>query len=91
MRYHWAAIADYAQIEVNVPHRHAVMSLPDKLRLVLKEDRRLWVVMDSASVMLIDRLFKDYKNGFYVFAPKESRITSRHRVSKYVALVSEAV
>ena len=35
--------------------------------------------------MLINRLFKDYKKGFYVFAPKESRITSRHRVSKYVA------
>jgi len=154
----------------NVPHRHAVMTLPDKLRPVLKEDRRLWkVVMDSAikalndtlshalgkkvltgaiivlhpfardlgfnlhihlliteggfdrsgkfvhkkfipyralrrtwqyqvltnlkkalpktkeNAMLIDRLFKDYKNGFYVFAPKESRITSRHRVSRYVA------
>ena len=154
----------------NVPHRHAVMTLPDKLRPVLKEDRRLWkVVMDSAikalndtlshalgkkvltgaiivlhpfardlgfnlhihlliteggfdrsgkfvhkkfipyralrrtwqyqvltnlkkalpktkeNAMLIDRLFKDYKKGFYVFAPKESRITSRHRVSRYVA------
>lgn len=26
----------------NVPHRHAVMTLPDKLRPVLKEDRKLW-------------------------------------------------
>jgi len=32
--------------------------------------------------MLIDRLFKDYKNGFYVFAPEESRITSCH-VTEY--------
>jgi len=36
--------------------------------------------------MLIDKLFEDYKKGFYVFAPKESRITSRHRVSRYVAM-----
>jgi hypothetical protein len=34
---------------------------------------------------LIDRLFKDYPEGFYVFAPKESRITSRHKISRYVA------
>jgi hypothetical protein len=30
-------------------------------------------------------MFKDYPEGFYVLAPKESRITSRHKVSKYVA------
>ena len=35
--------------------------------------------------MLIDRLFKDYPRGSYVFLPKESRISSRHRISKYVA------
>ena len=154
----------------NVPHRHAVMTLPDRLRPVLKDDRNLWkVVMDSAIKALndtlsyvlrkeilagaivvlhpfgrhlsfnphihlliteggfdksrkfihkkiipysalrrtwqyqvltnlkkalpktrenarrIDRMFKDYPEGFYVFAPKESRITSRHRASRYVA------
>jgi len=35
--------------------------------------------------MLIDRVFKDYLKGFSVFAPKESRITSRHKIPKYVA------
>lgn len=93
----------------DVPHRDAVMTLPDRLRPVLSKHRNLWkVVMDSAIKALndtlsyalrkevlagaiivphplIDRLFKDYPEGFYVFAPKESRITSRHRVSKYVA------
>ena len=52
MRSHWAAIADYARIAVsgtpqwaktlsrkmfNVPHRHALMTLPDKLRTVLSD------------------------------------------------------
>ena len=42
----------------NVPHRHdAVMTLPNKLRPVLKEDRKLWkVVMDSAIKALNDTL-----------------------------------
>jgi hypothetical protein len=154
----------------DVPHRHALMTIPDRLRSVLIENRNLWkVVMDSAikslndtlshalrkevlagaivvmhpfardlgfnphihlliteggfdrsgkfihkkfipynalrrtwqyqvltnqkkalpktrkNADLIDRLFKDYQNGFYVFAPKESRITSRYKISKYVA------
>jgi Putative transposase/Transposase zinc-binding domain len=154
----------------DVPHRHAVMTLPDKLRGVLKEDRGLWkVVMDSAiralndtlshalrkdvlagaivvlhpfgrnlgfnlhihlllteggfdrskkfihkkyipfralrrtwqyqvltnlkkalpgtkeNAMLIDRMFKDYPEGFYVHAPEESRIMSLHKISRYVA------
>jgi len=154
----------------DVPHRHAVMTLPDKLRSVLNDNRDLWkVVMDSAikalndtlsyalrkevlagaivvlhpfgrdlgfnlhihlliteggfdksgkfiyknyipfnalrrtwqyqvltnlkkalpktkeNARLIDRLFKEHPQGFYVFAPKESRITSRHRISRYVA------
>ena len=34
---------------------------------------------------LIDRMFKDYPEGFYVHAPEESRITSRHKISRYVA------
>ena len=154
----------------DVPHRHAVMTIPDRLRPMLSKHRDLWkVVMDSAiktlndtlsyalrkkvlagaiivlhpfardlgfnlhihlliteggfdksrkfihkkyipfkalrrtwqyqvltnlkkalpktkeNAMLIDTLFKDYPQGFYVFAPKESRITSRHRISRYVA------
>lgn len=41
----------------NMPHRHAVMTLPDKLRPVLKEDRKLWkVVMDPAIKALNDIL-----------------------------------
>ena len=33
----------------NVPHRHAVMTIPDRLRPLLKDDRKLWkVLMDSA-------------------------------------------
>jgi hypothetical protein len=154
----------------DVPHRHAVLTLPDRLRGVLKGNRDLWkVVMDSAikalndtlsytlrkevlagaivvlhpfgrnlgcnphihlliteggfdrskkfihkkfipfkalrrtwqyqvltnlnkalpktkeNAMLIDRMFKDYPEGFYVHAPEESRITSRHKISRYVA------
>jgi hypothetical protein len=154
----------------DVPHRHAVLTLPDRLRVVLKEDRDRWkVVMDSAikalndtlshalrkevvagaivvlhpfgrhlgfnphihlliteggferskkfihemyipfkalrrtwqyqvltnlkkalpktreNAKLIDQLFKDYPEGFYVHTPKESRITSRHKISRYVA------
>jgi hypothetical protein len=34
---------------------------------------------------LIDVLFKDYPKGFYIHAPEESRITSRHKISRYVA------
>jgi len=34
---------------------------------------------------LIDRMFKDYLEGFYVHASEESRITSRHKISRYVA------
>ncbi|MEA2074602.1 MAG: transposase [Euryarchaeota archaeon] len=30
-------------------------------------------------------MFKDYLEGFYVHAPEESRITSRHRIARYVA------
>jgi hypothetical protein len=153
-----------------VPHRHAVLTIPDRLRAVLKENRDLWkVVMDSAikalndtlsyalrkevlggaivvlhpfgrhlgfnphihlliteggfdrskkfvhkkiipfkalkrtwqyqvltnlkkalpgtkeNAKLIDVLFKDYPKGFYIHAPEESRITSRHKISRYVA------
>jgi hypothetical protein len=154
----------------NVPHRHAVLTLPDRLRPLLKGNRDLWkVVMDSAiralndtlsyalrkevlagaivvlhpfgrhlgfnlhihlliteggfdrsrkfvhkkiipfkalrrtwqyqvltnlkkalprtkeNAKLIDALFKDYPKGFYIHAPEESRITSRHKISRYVA------
>ena len=164
----WAKRLSEAMFDV--PHRHAVLTLPDRLREVLKEDRGLWkVIMDSAIkalndtlshslrrevvagaiiilhpfgrnlrfnphihlliteggfdrtkkfihkkyipfkalrrtwqyqvltnlkkalpktkeyATLIDKLFKAYPEGFYVFAPKESRITSRHRVARYVA------
>jgi transposase-like protein len=153
-----------------VPHRHAVLTLPDRLRAVLKENRTLWkVVMDSAIralndtvshalrkevlagaivvlhpfgrhlgfnlhihlliteggfdrskkflhkkyipfkalrrtwqyqvltnlkkalpktkeyATLVDRMFREYPNGFYIHAPEESRITSRHKISRYVA------
>jgi hypothetical protein len=154
----------------DVPHRHVVLTIPDRLRAVLKENRELWkVVMDSAikalndtlsyalrkevlagaivvlhpfgrhlgfnphihlliteggfdrskkfvhkkylpfkalrrtwqyqvltnlkkalprtkeNAKLIDALFKDYPKGFYIHAPEESRITSRHKISRYVA------
>jgi hypothetical protein len=36
------------------------------------------------NALLIDRLFKEYSNGFYVYLPKESRINSITAVSKYV-------
>ena len=35
--------------------------------------------------ILIDRLFKKYQKGFYVYLPKESRITNKKRIAKYVA------
>ena len=35
--------------------------------------------------VLIDRLFKKYHKGFYVHLPKESRITNKKRIAKYVA------
>ena len=35
--------------------------------------------------MLIDQLFKKYREGFYVYLPKESRITNKKRIAKYVA------
>jgi len=34
---------------------------------------------------LIDRLFKRYPEGFYVYLPKESRITSKRLIGRYVA------
>ncbi len=34
---------------------------------------------------LIDRLFKRYPEGFYVYLPKESRITSKRLMGRYVA------
>jgi hypothetical protein len=41
----------------NVPHRHAVMTLPGTLRPLLKDDRKLWkVIMDSAIKALNDTL-----------------------------------
>jgi len=33
----------------------------------------------------IDRLFKDYPEGFYVYLPKKSRIASKRMIGKYVA------
>lgn len=40
-----------------MPHRHAVLTLPDRLRPMLKEDQGLWkVVMDSAIKVLNDTL-----------------------------------
>ncbi len=35
--------------------------------------------------MLIDHLFKKYRDGFYVHLPKESRITNKRRIARYVA------
>ena len=35
--------------------------------------------------MLIDHLFKKYREGFYVHLPKESRITNKRRIARYVA------
>ena len=35
--------------------------------------------------VLIDRLFKKHRKGFYVHLPKKSRITNKKRVVKYVA------
>ncbi len=35
--------------------------------------------------MLIYQLFKKYRAGFYVYLPKESRITNKKRIAKYVA------
>jgi hypothetical protein len=34
---------------------------------------------------LVNQLFKTYRNGFYVHAPEESRITSSQRMGRYVA------
>ncbi|MBK5191471.1 MAG: hypothetical protein JJE19_08265 [Methanosarcinales archaeon] len=39
-----------------LPHRHAVLTLPDRLRPVLKGNRDLWKVMDSAIKALNDTL-----------------------------------
>jgi len=35
--------------------------------------------------VFIDRFFKRYPEGFYVYLPKESRITSKRMIGKYVA------
>nr|QNO57136.1 hypothetical protein BDIJAAHH_00009 [Methanosarcinales archaeon ANME-1 ERB7] len=35
--------------------------------------------------MLIDQLFKKYRKGFYVHLKKESRITNKQRIARYVA------
>lgn len=35
--------------------------------------------------ILIDQLFKRYREGFYVYLPKEARITNKKRIAKYVA------
>lgn len=154
----------------NVPHRHLVLTLSDRLRPYLLEDRSLWkVVMDAAIsalnavfsfylrrtiiagaivvfhpfardlginphvhilvteggfdkkgqfvhkkfiparamrktwqyhvltqlkealpqtaaiAMLIDELFKTYKEGFYVYLAKETRIRSKREIANYVA------
>ncbi|MGP8331765.1 MAG: transposase, partial [Methanosarcinaceae archaeon] len=33
----------------------------------------------------VDLIFKEYPNGFYVHLPKESRITNKQKIAKYVA------
>jgi len=38
----------------------------------------------SENARFIDRLFKDYPNGFYAYLPEESRITSKRKISKYI-------
>ena len=35
--------------------------------------------------VFIDRLFKEYPEGFYVYLPKKSRIASKRMIGKYVA------
>ncbi|PXF60666.1 MAG: hypothetical protein C4B59_08330 [Candidatus Methanogaster sp.] len=35
--------------------------------------------------VLINRLFQEYPKGFYVHLPKESGITNKKRIAKYVA------
>jgi len=35
--------------------------------------------------VLINRLFQEYRKGFYVHLPKESRITNKKKIAKYVA------
>lgn len=34
--------------------------------------------------LLIDGLFKRYRNGFYVYLPRESRVTSKRMIAKYI-------
>lgn len=164
----WARSLSKAMFDV--PHRHAVLTIPDALWQILREDRSLWkVLMDSAIqaindtlshslrkevlagaivvlhpfsrdlglnphlhaliteggfdkrgkfihkayipfkalrrtwqyqvltrlratlpknkeiLKLIDRMFKAYPEGFYIYTPKESRITSKRKIAKYVA------
>ena len=40
---------------------------------------------DAVYSVLIDRFFKKYRKGFYVYLPKEARITNKKRIAKYVA------
>jgi len=40
---------------------------------------------DRVFSALIDHLFKKYREGFYVHLPKESRITNKRRIARYVA------
>ena len=40
---------------------------------------------NRAISMLIDQLFKNYPEGFVVYLPKESRITNKQRIARYVA------
>ncbi|NAS89302.1 hypothetical protein C4E24_06140 [ANME-1 cluster archaeon AG-394-G21] len=37
------------------------------------------------STELIDQLFKNYPEDFVVYLPKESRITNKQRIARYVA------
>jgi hypothetical protein len=49
--------AIFTGVEYNVPHRHAVMTIPNRLRPLLKDDRKLWkVLVDSAIKTLNDTL-----------------------------------
>jgi hypothetical protein len=42
-------------------------------------------ILFHTSTELIDHLFKKYREGFYVHLPKESRITNKRRIARYVA------
>ena len=89
--YFGATVAS-ARIVARIPPKRVIHGPPPACHVhgcslpIVRSNRFLpKVLMDTAiAAMLIDTLFKKYRNGFYVHLPKESRITNKRRIARYV-------